>query len=168
MNHTGWNLPISQFIQIKILLKMVAGWNPIFFFLSPVSHPPLSQFNQTFTKPTGCRYTKYRFSPDIDHHQGCMYISATRLCLLLASKGVVLFGIFHVADSGYAEEWWGKTKTIPRHCSWIMDVDACVFIRTLRLDKLFKDIGKNPTLRGLELGVQSLLYRVDWISKYKI
>ena len=32
MNQTGWNLPISQFIQVKILfLKMVAGWKPFFF-----------------------------------------------------------------------------------------------------------------------------------------
>jgi hypothetical protein len=36
-------------------------------FKAPVSHPPLSQFNQTFHKfkLTGRHYTKYRFSPDI-------------------------------------------------------------------------------------------------------
>jgi len=61
MNQTGWNLPISQLIRVKILLlKMVPGWNPLFFFQkAPISHPPLSQFNPSFhTKPTGRHYTK--------------------------------------------------------------------------------------------------------------
>jgi hypothetical protein len=36
-----------------------------YFLKALVSHPPLSQFNRTFTKPTGLHYIKYRFSPDI-------------------------------------------------------------------------------------------------------
>jgi hypothetical protein len=39
----------------------------VLFLKALVSHPPLSQFNRRlFTKPTGCHYTKYRFSPDYD------------------------------------------------------------------------------------------------------
>jgi hypothetical protein len=49
-------------------------------------------------------------------HQGCMYICATILCLVLASKGIVLFLIFHVAISVCAEELRDKAKTIPRYC----------------------------------------------------
>jgi len=67
MNQTGWNPPISQFIQVKILLlKMIAGCNPFFLLKAPVSHPPLPNSTGLFTKPTGRHYTKYRFSPDID------------------------------------------------------------------------------------------------------
>jgi len=51
MNQTGWNPPISQFSRVKtLLLKTVAGWNPLFFFKALVSHSPLSQFNRTFHK----------------------------------------------------------------------------------------------------------------------
>ena len=39
----------------------------VFCFLKvPVSHPPLSQSNRTFTKPTARHYTEYRFSPNIE------------------------------------------------------------------------------------------------------
>ena len=41
-------------------------------------------------------------------------------------------------------------------------------MRALRLDKLFTKVGKNPTLRGLELGVQCITYRVDWIPNNEI
>jgi hypothetical protein len=49
---------------IKILLlKMVA----IFVFKkTPISHPPLSQFNRNFHKTNHRRYTKDRFSLDIE------------------------------------------------------------------------------------------------------
>ena len=65
MNQIGWNPPILQFIRVKILLKMVAG----FFFLKHRCH--ILHFpNSTglFTKPTDRHYTKYRFSPDIALH----------------------------------------------------------------------------------------------------
>jgi len=40
MNQTRWNLPISQFGQLKILLlKMVAGWNPLFLKSTSFTSP---------------------------------------------------------------------------------------------------------------------------------
>ena len=66
MNQTRWNPPISQFIRVKILLlKMVAGWNPFLFWKHRfhILHFPNS--TGLFIKPTGCHYTKYRFSPYI-------------------------------------------------------------------------------------------------------
>jgi len=44
-----------------------------------------------------------------------------------------------------------------------MEVNACVLIHILRLDKLFTEVGKTPTLQGLELGVQYITNRFDWI-----
>jgi cytochrome c oxidase subunit IV len=49
-----------------------------------------------------------------------------------------------------------------------MEVNACVFIHILRLDKFLTEVGKNLTLWGLELGVQCNTYRVDWISINKM
>jgi hypothetical protein len=38
MNQTKWNTPISQFIRVEILLlKMVAGWHPVFFISTGVT-----------------------------------------------------------------------------------------------------------------------------------
>jgi hypothetical protein len=56
MNQTGWNPPISQFIQVKILLlKMVAGWNSTGFTSS--TFPIQLDFSQnqpaTITLNTG-------------------------------------------------------------------------------------------------------------------
>ena len=62
--HPGKNPPPQNGCRLKSV-----------FFKAPVSHPPLSQFNRTFTKPTGRHYTKYRFSPDIEpniRHAGLM------------------------------------------------------------------------------------------------
>jgi hypothetical protein len=58
--HPGQNPPPQNGCRLKSVF--------FFFFKTPVSHPPLSQFpNSTglFTKPTGRHYTKNRFSPDI-------------------------------------------------------------------------------------------------------
>ena len=65
MNQIGWNPHISQFIRVKILLKLVAGWNPILFqkHWFHILHFPNS--TGLFTKPTGHQYTKYRFFLDI-------------------------------------------------------------------------------------------------------
>jgi len=49
-----------------------------------------------------------------------------------------------------------------------MEVNACVLIHILRLDKFLTEVGKNLTLWGLELGVQCNTYRVDWISINKM
>jgi hypothetical protein len=64
-NQTGWNLLISQFIRVNILLlKMVVGWNPVFLrHRFHILHFPNSI--GLFTKPTGRYYTRYWFSPDI-------------------------------------------------------------------------------------------------------
>ena len=53
--HPGKNLPPQNGCRLKSIL----------FLKASVSHPPLSQFNRILKKPTGCHYTKYRFSPDI-------------------------------------------------------------------------------------------------------
>ena len=104
MNQTRWNPPISQFIQVKILLlKMVAGWNS--FFLKHrfhILHFPNS--TGLFTKPTGGHYTKYRFSPDIvrrlDYVQRlCWLISGTvgvRITWSLGSKENLHFDFHNV------------------------------------------------------------------------
>ena len=49
-----------------------------------------------------------------------------------------------------------RQKRVPRYYSPIMDVNACVFVHNLRLDKLFTKVGKNPILRGLEIVVQCI------------
>jgi hypothetical protein len=54
--HLGKKPPLQNGCQLK----------SAFLLKTMVSHPPFTQLNRTFTKPTGCHYTKYRFSPDID------------------------------------------------------------------------------------------------------
>ena len=49
-----------------------------------------------------------------------------------------------------------RQKRIPHYCLSRMDVNACVFIHNLRLDKLLTKVGKNPILRGLEIVVQCI------------
>lgn len=51
---------------------------------------------------------------------------------------------------------------------FIIEVDAYVFIDILQLHNLFTKVGKNPSLCGLEIGVQCIKYSVDWISVNKI
>ena len=65
MNQTEWNPHVSQFIRVKILLKMVAGWNPICFQKHRFYILHIPNATGLFRKPTGSHYTKYRFSPDI-------------------------------------------------------------------------------------------------------
>jgi hypothetical protein len=58
MNQTGWNPPILQFIQVKILLlKMVARWNPVFFLKHWFHILHFTNSTGLFTKPTGRHYT---------------------------------------------------------------------------------------------------------------
>jgi hypothetical protein len=54
--HLGKNSPPQNGCRLK----------SVAFPKAPVSHPPLSQFNQTFHKTNRRHSTKYRFSPDID------------------------------------------------------------------------------------------------------
>jgi hypothetical protein len=44
---------------------MVASWNPLFFLKHRFHILRFPNSTGLFTKPTGHRYTKYRFSPDI-------------------------------------------------------------------------------------------------------
>jgi hypothetical protein len=51
------------------------------FFKAPVSHPPLSQLNWTFTKSTSRHHTKYRLSPDIELGRTDRQLQTNRLSL---------------------------------------------------------------------------------------
>jgi hypothetical protein len=61
---------------------------------APISHPPLSQFNRSFAKPTGRHYTKYRCSPDFAHIQHCttiLFIPGPHLSMIYIHGTVIIW-----------------------------------------------------------------------------
>jgi hypothetical protein len=72
MNQTGSNPPISQFIWVKfLLLKIVVGWDLLFFKKRRVHILHFPNSTGLFTKSTGRHYTQYRFS----HCWGAQWLS---------------------------------------------------------------------------------------------
>ena len=133
MNQTEWNPHVSQFIRVEfLLLKMVAGWNLIFFFFKSTGftssslpiQPDFSQNQQAaFTLNTGSprtlegrqgrlsRFTHEARTSQVPSHFDYLQILFSLFNMtqkIVLSRCRLLISMTNVINFSY---YWGNTKT---------------------------------------------------------